>query len=268
MTSHAATRTDAAAGPPAPGRAARARGREAQRERILDALFAVMSSSGGAAASVSEIAEQAGIARGALHYYFDSKDELGVALMRRLGEAYLRRMTTYFERTRATGVRPTLALVGWHFGVRVGPSTTASTTASTAATPSTMAPSAPSTSIDDAARLLAVWIEFWGQAPARPEIGAVVFEVQEAARQLFAQALADERGVDVDDARGSAAALLALVEGGLLQWRVAATSARPFDRAALGHTLVAAAAAVVDAVAAVDAPALALALSEDRHVRS
>lgn len=115
-----------------------------------------------------------------------------------------------------------------------------------------------------------MWIEFWGQAPTRPEIGAVVFEVQEAARQLFARALAHERGVAVDDARAPAAVLLALVEGGLLQWRVAATSARPFDRASLGFTLVAAAAAVVDAVVAVDAPApaFALALSEDRHVRS
>jgi hypothetical protein len=38
---------------------------------------------------------------------------------------------------------------------------------------------------------LAVWIDFWGQAPSQPVIGAVVFDVQEQARALCARAVVD-----------------------------------------------------------------------------
>lgn len=202
-------------------------GRAAQRARILDALFAVMSSSGAGGASVSEIAEAAGIARGALHYYFESKDELVCALMRRLGETYLARMADFVEREQlksssasssssssAFAVRASGgALVRWHFAGDT----------------------------EEATRLLGVWIDFWGQAPTRKDIGDVVFEVQEGARVLCRRAILLQRPdlVDVDDAtlRAWGASLLAIVEGGLLQWRIAARAPRPFDRDALGRAL-------------------------------
>lgn len=198
-------------------------GREAQRQRILDALFTVMSSSGGVGASVSEIAEAAGIARGALHYYFANKDELVAALMRRMGDAYVARLDAFLSRAAADDVRRASAVAGlarWHF---VGDG-------------------------EEAARLLAVWIDFWGQAPTQPAIGEVVFDVQEQARALCARALVIARpefaGVDVDTLRQHGAAILAVIEGGLLQWRIAARSARPLDRKALADTLGAAAGAV------------------------
>ena len=81
-------------------------------------------------------------------------------------------------------------------------------------------------------------------------LGDVVFDVQEGARALCARAIVLQRPdlASVDDAvlRDHGAKLLALVEGGLLQWRIAARSPRPFDRDAWGRSL----AAVADAFVA------------------
>ncbi len=196
-------------------------GRLQRRARILDALFAVMSSSGGPGASVSEIVEAAGISRGALHYYFESKDELVAELMRRLGDRYLVRLAAFLDRQAGRsgdrGASPKVhavdALVRWHF----------------------------SGDTDEAVRLLGVWLDFWGQAPSRKDIGDVVFQVQEGARLQCRRALLLQRpelgSLDDDALRAHGASLLAIVEGGLLQWRIAASSPRPFDRAALGQAL-------------------------------
>jgi AcrR family transcriptional regulator len=196
--------------------------RTQQRERILDALFQVMSASGTVGASVSEIAEAAGIARGALHYYFANKDELVAALMRRMGDAYLERLRAFIDSNAADPARARTVVGGvvrWHFA---GNS-------------------------DEAARLLAVWIDFWGQAPSQPVIGAVVFDVQEQARALCAQAVLAARPelAVLDDVtqRMFGATILAVIEGGLLQWRIAARSGRPLDSVQLGRALAAAAAA-------------------------
>lgn len=206
-----------------------ASGRAAQRARILDALYAVMSSSGTAAASVSEIAEAAGIARGALHYYFESKDEIVAALMRRLGDSYVARMSSFVDRCAGHGESAATALVRWHFS-----------------------PFLTKDGHDDATRLLGVWIDFWGQAPSRKDIGDVVFAVQEAARALFRRALLLQRpelaSLDDETLRLHGATLLAIVEGGLLQWRIAAHAPAPLDRDRLGVTLAAAAAAFVASI--------------------
>lgn len=190
-----------------------------------------MSSSGAANASVSDIAEAAGIARGALHYYFDSKDEIVCALMRRLGEGYLARMAAFVDKAevkvRAGADLDVVAgLVKWHFA---GDN-------------------------DEATRLLGVWIDFWGQAPTRDDIGGVVFDVQEQARALCVRALVLRRPslvVDVDAAqlRLLGASLLATIEGGLLQWRIAARSpSTAFDRAVFGDALAAAASAFASSI--------------------
>jgi TetR/AcrR family fatty acid metabolism transcriptional regulator len=191
------------------------RAREKNRARILDALFAVMSSSGGVGASVSEIAEAAGVARGALHYYFDSKDEVVAALMRRLGDGYVGRMQAFLDREeqRGRGAHVVGALARWHFAGDA----------------------------DEALRLMSVWIDFWGQAATQPAIGAVVFEVQERARALCTRAVVLQRpdlsGAPDDDRRLFGATILSIVEGGLLQWRIAARGPAPLDRAALGASL-------------------------------
>src|SRR4051812_30278033 len=88
-----------------------------RRGQILGAMYAVIAERGLAGASVTEIAEAAGIARGALHYFFASKDEITSSLMRRLGERYVGDLGTYIERRIDKGavVRLVGDVAAWHF---------------------------------------------------------------------------------------------------------------------------------------------------------
>jgi AcrR family transcriptional regulator len=189
--------------------------REKHRARILDAVFSVMSSSGVVGASVSEIAEAAGVARGALHYYFDSKEDVLGALMRRLGDGYVARLQAFLDREQQRGRAEFVVggLARWHF----------------------------SGDVDEAERLMSVWIDFWGQAPTQAAIGAVVFETQERARALCTRAVLLQRpelaAADAETLRVFGATVLSIIEGGLLQWRVASRAAAPLDRSALGASL-------------------------------
>jgi AcrR family transcriptional regulator len=64
------------------GRAARVRPtREQTRRRVLDAAFAVFSEHGIAASSLADVAEAAGLTKGAIYSSFAGKDELVLALM-------------------------------------------------------------------------------------------------------------------------------------------------------------------------------------------
>lgn len=51
------------------------------REKILQAAFTVLSRQGYENASIKEIAEEAGVAQGLVHYYFKSKQQLVLAVL-------------------------------------------------------------------------------------------------------------------------------------------------------------------------------------------
>ena len=51
------------------------------RERILQAAFSVLSRNGYENTSVKDIAEEAGVAQGLVHYYFKSKEQLVLAVL-------------------------------------------------------------------------------------------------------------------------------------------------------------------------------------------
>jgi TetR/AcrR family fatty acid metabolism transcriptional regulator len=208
---------------------ARSDTREKRRVQILDGLFDAMARDGTRGASISEIAESAGIARGALHYYFSSKEEIRVSLMRHLGERYVSGLGAYIDRVMDDGASPDRvahALVRFHFGG------------------------------DDVQteRLLAVWIDFWGSAPSDGSLNAVVLDVQEQARaicwRLISHARPELARLDDGARRARAAAMLALIEGALLQWRIAVRTHMPLDKSALSHALVDAALALVERIPA------------------
>lgn len=187
---------------------------EERREQILEGLFEAMARSGTRGTSISEIAASAGIARGALHYYFESKEEIRLRLMERLGDRYLDGLAAYLDRHEASaqedgGRAMVEALVRYHF--------------------------APED--DSLARMLSVWIDFWGHAPTDPSLRDVVLDVQERARRQCWRVIAASRpelaALDDDDARLKSAALLALIEGAILQWRIAQGARRPLKRRAL-----------------------------------
>ena len=68
-----------------------------KRERLLDATEEIMLSEGYAAVSSRRVAAKVGINAPLVHYYFPSLDDLFVAVVRRRGEAMVRRMTEALE---------------------------------------------------------------------------------------------------------------------------------------------------------------------------
>jgi AcrR family transcriptional regulator len=62
------------------------------RERLITAGYTVLSEKGYEATTVKEVAHVAGVSPGLFHYYFDSKDELFVAVLHEAGERYGRMM--------------------------------------------------------------------------------------------------------------------------------------------------------------------------------
>lgn len=61
-----------------------------KKTHIIDALEALFEEGNGGSASVSDIAKKAGIAKGGLYYYFQSKEEVVDALVERHYEAIIR----------------------------------------------------------------------------------------------------------------------------------------------------------------------------------
>ncbi|WP_443136634.1 HTH-type transcriptional regulator RutR [Methylobacterium sp. Leaf399] len=78
-------------GPPISGPPLRRRRRDgaARREAILDAALAVFSGVGLHGASVEQLAERAGLSKTNLLYYFPSKEDLYLAVLRRVLEVWL-----------------------------------------------------------------------------------------------------------------------------------------------------------------------------------
>lgn len=68
---------------------------EAKRNEIVMALYACLSEKGHEKVTTREIALQAGMAPGVIHYYFKSKDEIVACLMDHLAEKY---QALFFEK--------------------------------------------------------------------------------------------------------------------------------------------------------------------------
>jgi AcrR family transcriptional regulator len=66
--------------------AKRSRRPEARPDEILDAALAVFSTQGFAGARIEDIAARAGLSKGAIYLYFESKDAMLKALVRRLAD--------------------------------------------------------------------------------------------------------------------------------------------------------------------------------------
>jgi AcrR family transcriptional regulator len=75
-----------------PGREKTWTHRADNRERLIAAGYTVLSEKGYEAATVKEVARVAGVSPGLFHYYFASKEELLVAVLREAGKRYGRMM--------------------------------------------------------------------------------------------------------------------------------------------------------------------------------
>jgi AcrR family transcriptional regulator len=70
---------------------------EESRRQVLDAAVLTLSSKGLAASSVQDIADAAGVSKGAVHYHFESKDELLHRVLERCCESLEARARAAFE---------------------------------------------------------------------------------------------------------------------------------------------------------------------------
>src|SRR5262245_42038719 len=70
---------------------------EASRRQVLDAAIAVLAVKGLATTSVQDIADAAGVSKGAVHYHFESKDDLYEHVLVRCCEALEGRVVAVFE---------------------------------------------------------------------------------------------------------------------------------------------------------------------------
>lgn len=70
---------------------------EESRRQVLDAAIAVLAKKGIANASVQDIADAAGLSKGAVHYHFESKEELLERVLDRCCEVVEARIRAVFE---------------------------------------------------------------------------------------------------------------------------------------------------------------------------
>ncbi|MHB1629969.1 MAG: TetR/AcrR family transcriptional regulator [Bacilli bacterium] len=62
------------------------------RKQLIDSAYKVLAKKGYEAASVKEIASEAGVSPGLIHYYFASKEELFMAVVKEATDEYCRQM--------------------------------------------------------------------------------------------------------------------------------------------------------------------------------
>lgn len=70
---------------------------EDSRKQVLDAAIATLAERGLAATSIQDIADAAGLSKGAVHYHFESKDELLERVLDRCCESVEERVRATFE---------------------------------------------------------------------------------------------------------------------------------------------------------------------------
>src|ERR1700761_597534 len=78
----------------------------ATRTRLLEAAAKVYSTHGFAGATLDDVAEEAGLTKGALYGHFGSKDNLLVALMEEYLAAEIAEQVSLFDRDETTWKRP------------------------------------------------------------------------------------------------------------------------------------------------------------------
>ena len=179
---------------------------EQRRSEIADGLLSVMAEQGYERASVAAIARAAGLAPGLVHYHFDNKEAILLAVIARLRA---RLDDRYRARLDAAGDDPferLMALVDAH--VALGP--------------------------DADPRAVTAWVVIGGEAVSQPAVRALYAEfVQERLAELrrLAAACLRAQGRAVRDAAPIAAAILSAIEGAF-QLAAAAPDALPAGFAA------------------------------------
>lgn len=95
-------------------RAIQAEDKQERYNAILDAAQRLLLRSPDRVASVSEVADEAGLAKGTVYLYFPGKEELLLALHERNIATFFSELCTLLERTRQVGIEDVLAVTHEH----------------------------------------------------------------------------------------------------------------------------------------------------------
>jgi len=160
---------------------------DSRRAQIVAALLPVLARNGYGKATIVEIARQAGLAPGLIHYHFANKREILVSLVRSMVEY----ANTRFEQATAAAHTP-LDRLRAHLDSRLA--------------------------LGDGANadMAAAWVMIGAEAVREPEVRTVYQEAIAAELQALTQLIADalrDAGRDESVAPRLAGALLALMEG-------------------------------------------------------
>jgi AcrR family transcriptional regulator len=155
-----------------------------RREQLIAAAARVIARSGYDAATVRDVAREAGVSTGVIAYYFEGKDDLFAHVLRSASRAFRARL----ERARDAAETPRERLLAL----------------AEAATPAD----------EEAARAHALWIDFWARAARDPALASLTVRLYDGWRREIADAVRDgqsagafDREADPDAfARGYAAA--------------------------------------------------------------
>jgi AcrR family transcriptional regulator len=128
-----------------------------RREQLIEAAARVIARSGYDAATVRDVAREAGVSTGVIAYYFEGKDDLFAHVLRSASRAFRARLASARESAQTPRER-LLALAE-------------------AATPAD----------DDAVRAHALWIDFWARAARDPALAALTVRLYDGWRSEIAE---------------------------------------------------------------------------------
>jgi AcrR family transcriptional regulator len=132
-----------------------------RREQLIAAAARVIARSGYDAATVRDVAREAGVSTGVIAYYFEGKDDLFAHVLRSASRAFRTRLACASDGAETPRQR-LLALAE-------------------AATPAD----------DDAVRAHALWIDFWARAARDPALAALTVRLYDGWRSEIADTVRD-----------------------------------------------------------------------------
>jgi AcrR family transcriptional regulator len=128
-----------------------------RREQLIEAAARVIARSGYDAATVRDVAREAGVSTGVIAYYFEGKDDLFAHVLRSASRAFRTRL----ESARNAAQTPRERLLAL----------------AEAATPAD----------DDDVRAHALWIDFWARAARDPELASLTVRLYDGWRSEIAE---------------------------------------------------------------------------------
>lgn len=165
-----------------------------RREQILNGLYKSIVKKGFLKTSITDISKNGKVARGVIHYYFESKQEMLSELMRHLSQNYVIGLNKYLKRF-DTPIDKLYGFVDYHL-LREE---------------------------NDLYALMAVWIEYWGQSVRDKGVNKIIFELQDSIRKILNEIMVQgvREGVFISgNSKAVAVILLGIMEGTMLQWRI------------------------------------------------